>query len=1348
MLKGTYCLILFTLLSLFIKAQSIIEPEMLTIEDGLSQGFISSVMQDREGFLWIGTKNGLNRYDGENFEKFTHDPADPFSISQDQVNTLYDYGNFILAGTSGGGLNLFHKQSKRFYTIPLEDKNRVSQNSEYVFFIHKDTLGQFWAVESSNNQIFRITFPKGFKNLEKLSEKDIESINSFLVPKDFKFLTDEMAYIGDYFLFLDPVENKINQLDIRTLEWAPFIPPSTLKEIERFKVISQKKLLAKPLSSSDITSNLAFFNGHQWQNIHFDFSVVDFLPFEKEQQPWLFLWGKEQLMFFDQQILDKPQISTKDASHIIKSNNLGNLNFTMDQSGILWQGTSGYGIMKFSPRLFKIKTHFRGKSIYRFPFMSSHNEIFFHNQITDENLYIPGEKPRLSLIHKGLKPKSKIIEVRNGDLWTLVQDTSHFYMSKLNKKGWFEKQHIIMPREPKGPIVKYIPQENTILAASNNYLVIFHIENKSTRLYRFRDQIEKTINVFSLEMTKNGLIWVGTSKGLIKIVPQNDSFESQFFTKEDGERESLLNNQVATLLKDPIDEEILWIGTRGGGLHRLDTRNMTFSYLNTKNGLPNDVIYGILNDDDGNLWMSSNKGLIRYNTSNGQIKNFTKADGLQSDEFNTYAYAKSLNGTMLFGGINGLNVFHPNDLKENPNAPEVWITGLQINNEKVTVRDSTHILEQAIEYTPKLTLPFSKNNLTFEFAGLEFSAPSKNRYRYYLEGAEAPWVHESTDNFAPYLNLSPGNYTFKIKGANGDGVWNKKITSLKIKILPPWYGSNLAYFLYLTILGLIIWWLFRLRLNRLRLKYEIENERKEAERQKELNTAKSHFFTNISHEFRTPLTIINGITEKMAENPEKWFHKGQKMIRRNSDNLLNLVNQILDLRKLESGDLKLNLIQRNIISYIKYIIESFQSYSEDKNIELKLDAPKAELIMDFDPDKILRIISNLMSNALKFTPEGGKITVKVSSITSSSSPFLCLQVIDTGVGIPKNKLPEIFNQFYQVDSSNTRQSEGTGIGLALTQELVHLMNGNIKVNSQLGEGTRFTITIPIHTEAPLKNIQNQISKSIDLPYTVSGYEEIEISNIHNSETKPSLLIVEDNSDVVQYLVSCLEDQYHLKIAMDGQEGIEKAIQFVPDIIISDLMMPRKDGLELCQALKTDERTSHIPIVLLTAKADQDSRLEGLTRGADEYLTKPFDKKELLLRLNNLLSIRKKLQERYSTVQHPKPSDDPTFQQEDEFILKVRKIIEANLDDENFGLLELCKEVTMSRSQLYRKIKALTNQSTSLYIRSVRLQNAKALLETTDLNIAQVAFETGFSNPSYFSRIFSEEFGFPPTKNRK
>lgn len=510
----------------------------------------------------------------------------------------------------------------------------------------------------------------------------------------------------------------------------------------------------------------------------------------------------------------------------------------------------------------------------------------------------------------------------------------------------------------------------------------------------------------------------------------------------------------------------------------------------------------------------------------------------------------------------------------------------------------------------------------------------------------------------------------------------------------------------------------------------------------ELDQLKTYFFTNISHEFRTPLTIIKGMSQQIKDAPQKWLTKGIPMIDRNATHLLTLVKEILDLRKLESGKMSLNLVQSNIFPLIQYLARTFQSMAEARDIKLHFLYEVDEIIMDYDGGKVQQIISNLLNNAIKFTPEGGEIFLTLEVQSDS----LKMTIKDTGIGILPKDLDKVFHRFYQTKNEAFTGQQGTGVGLALSKELVSLMKGTIKVASIKEEGTTFIIVLPIEKNATLLR-NNPDSSSTEfyqiLPNQIPKNEFD--SSVMDSDL-PSLLIIEDNLDIAQYITSCLEGIYKIEWAKDGQEGIEKAKFQIPDLIISDVMMPKKNGFEVCAILKNEITTNHIPIILLTAKVDDESKLQGLERGADAYLAKPFDKKELIVRLENLLILRDKLRNHY-TNEDISLSDTASLSPEEEFIFRVRDIIGEKMADDTFDSNQLCKDMLMSRSLLFLKLKAMTGFSASLYIRLLRLQRAKKILETSSLNVSQVAYEVGFKDPKYFSRLFSKQYGIPPSSVR-
>ncbi|MEM6262211.1 MAG: ATP-binding protein, partial [Bacteroidota bacterium] len=616
------------------------------------------------------------------------------------------------------------------------------------------------------------------------------------------------------------------------------------------------------------------------------------------------------------------------------------------------------------------------------------------------------------------------------------------------------------------------------------------------------------------------------------------------------------------------------------------------------------------------------------------------------------------------------------------------------------------------------------------YRGIQFNYPEGVRYQYRMEGSSnESWIDAGEKREASFFDLAPGSYTFSVKAMNADGFWSDPI-SLNVTILQPWWWSWSARIAYLLLAIAAAYGFYRFQLSR-RL------AEAEATRLAELDHVKTRLYTNITHEFRTPLTVIQGMADKVAERPDRFLENGISMIRRNSQQLLRLVNQLLDLAKLESGHLSLNTQAIEINPFLAYLIESFESYAETCQLDLQHHSTLEDLIVEVDPDRLTDILSNLMTNAIKFTPEGGQVSVE----THRSRNQLQITVQDTGQGIAAEDLPHIFDRFYQVDSSDTRGGEGTGVGLALTRELVQVMGGKITVESRLNQGSTFRVSLP------LKVVEEV---AVDAPAFTPLVEPtaIQPSSAPIATGAPHILVVEDNADVAQYIQSCLEGDFRITWAKDGQAGIEQALELIPDLVISDVMMPRKDGFELCYALKHDRTTSHIPVILLTARADADSKLAGLRKGADAYLTKPFDEKELRIRIDNLLALRRTLQERYLSGVEVTEEAPAGFEQEDTFISQFKAVVTERLDDPKLDVSALGMALNLSRTPLHNKLKALTGMSTTEFVRHIRLQHAAELLKEPQYNISEVAHATGFQSPNYFTRRFRELYGVTPKEWRE
>lgn len=779
----------------------------------------------------------------------------------------------------------------------------------------------------------------------------------------------------------------------------------------------------------------------------------------------------------------------------------------------------------------------------------------------------------------------------------------------------------------------------------------------------------------------------------------------------------------------------LWIATRLAGITLYDIEKKTHKNFTIKDGLPvNDRIRDFFEDLKGNIYCRSSKHLIRFD-SNGKYDKFYEFDLGDQDLVGSY-YVKATNEIFLTT-TNVLLKYTPDKIYPNLTPPKMVLTEMQIFDEELMhVKGSP--LNKPINLIKTIKLEHWQNDVTLKYAGLHYTRPEENKYKYMLENYDKDWRNVGNKRTANYTNLSHGRYLFKVVGANCDGIWTATPATLEIIIEPPWWLTWWAYSIYILVFLVIISYSWLLQVRRLRIKNELKMIEFETEKLKEVDRMKSNFFANISHEFRTPLTLIKGpIDRLLSEETKSERREIFKMVLKNTGRLLNLINELLDLSKLEAGKMKLSTSERDIVSFVKGLVMSFKSFGDRKEIKLSVSSSNNIIRLYFDKEKMQKIISNLIYNALKFTHERGEISVLITEDTNHVN----IIVQDSGVGIPKKELPKLFNRFYQVIKEGAAGNEGTGIGLALTKELVQMHKGIIKVESEIGIGSKFIITL-LKGREHLSNEEIILDETDEVDFINAGVIQTE-GDIYYSDNKPLALIVEDNLDVMKFVEDILKDEYNIIDAENGNNGYQKALEQIPDIIISDIMMPVMNGDEMCRLIKLDEKTSHIPIILLTAKASEEDKIEGLETGADDYIIKPFDANELMVRIRNLIYQRRKLREKYLKEAEIHPIDVAVTSTDKLFIKKAMNLIEENLSDTFFGIEDFAENLAMSRSQLYRKFNAVLGENPSEFVRKYRLKRGAELIKKKFGNISEIAYEVGFNDPAYFSKCFKKLFGMNP-----
>ena len=1424
----------------------------ITAEDGLSNNNITCILQDNRGFMWFGTQDGLNRYDGYTFKIFKNDPADSTSLSNNIIRSIHeDSSGCIWVGTDEG-LNRYNRNIEKFTRYLYDKNNSLSLSDNIIHVIYEDINCTIWVGTENGLNLFnrqKDTFTRYFfegfidstrfywnnNRITALAEDHNGLLLVGTMDDFFRFnpATGETSIIPDYSLYHPegdwwPVMSTICK-DRTGLYWIGLL----LDGVATFDSRTGKSRLYacnpdKPYSFCSDASNWIY----------------------EDQTGLIWIASDEGLFIFDRKT--KRFTAVKHNSSHEQSLSSNAISFVSgDKQGNIWIGTQNMGINKISKWKKPFKHYMHNTED---PASLATGEV---NAICIDragNIWTGSYGGGLSCLNRAtglftnyniqlglqfsdFKMVWGICEDRFGSIWSCYMGINRLDpVTGTIKYYWNE---ILNPESHAGTWTYTIFEDREGVLWFGTFgagLERFNRE-KETFTHFIHDpnnsQSLSANDVYAIYQDTFGFIWVGTDNGLCKMIRSDkDNIYFIRYQHTPNNPNSLTGSIVYDIFEDGTHR--FWIGTNGG-LNQLDREEESFSVLTETDGLPCNDIYAILEDDHGFLWLRTKRGLVKFHPETQYIRTYDERDGLtfcKSIVDGYHAFYRGATGELYYGGANSFAVFHPDSLRDNPDPPIVVLTGFRIYNQPVEIRLHS-LLQKSITETNEILLTHDQNMITFEFAAIDYTEPDKNQHAYQMEGVDKDWIYCGNQHTATYTNLDPGTYLFRVKGSNNDGVWNEEGISLAIMITPPWWRTNWAYAGYLLfIIGVIAttWWF---QMKRIRVNNELKMKNFETQKLQEVDHLKSRFFANISHEFRTPLTLILGPINTLLEKfSDKDMRHELTIMQRNARRLQRLINQLLDLSKLEAGSMKLQAQPADMVALLNRIVQSFESQARLKNINLHFKSARKVIEIFVDLEKIEHIFYNLLSNALKFTPEGGEVTLSLntvipakagiqnvswipdqvrnddvrhgvgelpfahatppisSSVRGGTNSGVKITVANTGSYIPADRIDKIFDRFYQVDDSYTREHEGTGIGLALTKELVELHQGRISVScarlsekDQTGQPphspftkgedaiTTFTVVLLTGKEhlKPDEIIEkletaNRIPET-DIPIPIESTEDIEVGLDRSSVSgfrppfskvrspasdlpSPLLLIIEDNTDLCVYMRGNLQHAYRITEARDGAEGFKQALDKMPELIISDVMMPVMDGFQLCGKLKTDERTCHIPVILLTARAEAADKISGLETGADDYLTKPFDIKELQVRVKNLIDQRHMLREKFSRDILLKPKEIATSSYDQRFLQRVMEIIERHLENPNLKLATLTKEIGMSRRQLHRKLQALTNQSASRFIRSMRLKRAAELLQRRYGNVAEVSYKVGFNNPSYFAECFRKQFGQLPSEYSK
>ncbi|WP_264538209.1 two-component regulator propeller domain-containing protein [Flavobacterium sp. N1736] len=1336
----------------------------INYDESFSQSMISSIHQTKNGFIWIGTANGLISYDGYNFLRYVYNKDILTTISNSHINVVLEDNQKELWIGTNNGLNLFNKKENNFLRV---DVLKVKGGRNYISSIIQDDQNRIWVgtfggikrlnkkkylleeISNDHNSTFRKSrvlslFYDSKYGVLVGTAKGLECFD----PKNGSKKTLPKALSDNAFLLKSKIwkiiKEKSGDLWFATETNGVFHYSEIKKTVINYTVDFNNR---KSLSSNWINDITAADSNTIW--------------FATKNGLCVFKKDKNGFITYKHNPLTSYSLSDDDVKCFLK-----------DRHGDIWIGTNGGGVNFFQ----KTKANFTTITEVIKPSFGLNNA--FVNALakeTDGSLWVGTNGGGLNhLDFKNNTTTSYLIDNYRFEktvnmITSLVhQNDQNLYcgtfkgLFKFNKSSKTFNTVSLSQKDSKEnerPITSLLMDNGDLWVGTNGNGLKKVTQDGTVESY-MADGTGNSISdnfITDLANRNNGL-WIATQYGLNFFDKRLKKVTKVFKT---GGKSGLPNNSLTVMFTD--SKKRFWIGTESGGINLFDEKSEHFLEINKAKGFTDETIKSISEDAQGNIWVSDNNLLYKIRTKNFksvpkitdfEITNYSSKDGLKVKQFSNNSSLKLNSNQMVFGSSNGLILFNPSKLIKTEDTAEIVLTKLIVNNEEIKPGNKKIPLDNYISETSEITLGYDQGYIGLEFSAMNFINPEKNEYAYKLESSfnKDDWHTIGSQHYINLTNLNSGTYLLKIRTSDAGGKWNPSIKTLKIIMLPPWWKTWWAYIFYFGILltGAIL--LFRFFRNRELLKQAFYLEQVEKERQEELYKMKLDFFTNVSHEIRTPLTLISGPVEELLSGAEKnsnLEHK-LKIIKSNSDRLLKLVNELMDFRKAEKGSMKIYCEQQDIVSFCFDIYESFRGFAVEKKIDYKFVLNINTALIYFDKNQMEKVIYNLLSNAFKFTSKNGRITLAVEQKEDSDS--IEIKVKDNGIGIPENRKKKIFKNFFQLDDRGSANL-GSGIGLALSKSIVELHHGEIKVQTEADANftTIFTITLKKGKDHFKKSqiVENAIAiteSASPISDVVTEFESYEAEYLEESEsnTKKTILVVEDNEEVLSFIFDILHTDYRVLKFTNGQDALNYMDKEIPDLIVSDVMMPEMDGFELCKILKTSINTNHIPVILLTAKSSTLNRIEGLSTGADSYISKPFSIEELKLTILNLLSAKEIMRQKYGERFISDSEQENTNTPEGLFVKKLTHIIESNIDNPNFDVNDLVKEIGMSRTVLYKKVQTLTNHSVAGFIKNMRLKKAASLLLNSTYSVSEITYMVGFNDRKHFSKEFKKFYNLSPT----